>query len=148
MKVILIKTVPNLGQTGVIKEVAEGYARNYLIPRGLAKIASAKALQELESLKVRKLKAVGNKGKKFKEIAKKLNNIKIIIKVKADEKKTLFGSVNVQKIVEELKNRNFIVEPKYIKLDQPIKTLGYYDVNLDFGSGITAKIGLTIIRED
>ena len=148
MKVILIKTVPNLGQTGDIKEVAEGYARNYLIPRGLVKIASEKALQELESLKVRKLKKVGNKGKKFKELAKKINNIKIIIKVKADEKKTLFGSVNVLKIAEELKNRNYIVEPKYIKLDQPIKTLGYYDVNLDFGAGVTAKIGLTIVRED
>jgi len=148
MKVILIKTVSNLGQTGDIKEVAEGFARNYLIPQGLVKIASEKALKELESLKARKLKAVGNKGKKYKELAKKINNIKIIIKVKADEKKTLFGSVNAQKIAEELKNRNYNVEPKYIKLDQPIKTLGYYDVNLDFGSGVTAKIGLTIIRED
>ncbi|MCX6743441.1 MAG: 50S ribosomal protein L9 [Candidatus Parcubacteria bacterium] len=148
MKVILIKFVPNLGQTGDIKEVSEGYARNYLMPQGLVKIASEKALKELESLKVRKLNAVANKGKKFKEIARKLNNIKIIIKVKADEKKTLFGSVNVQKIVEELKNRNYNVEPKYIKLDQPIKALGYYDVNLDFGAGVNAKIGLTVTRED
>ncbi|MCX6746116.1 MAG: 50S ribosomal protein L9 [Candidatus Parcubacteria bacterium] len=148
MKVILVKTVPNLGQTGDIQEVAEGYARNFLIPQGLVKIASEKALKELESLKVKKLKTVGNKGKKFKELARKINNIKIIFKVKADEKKTLFGSVNAQKIAEELKNRNYNVEPKYIKLDQPIKTLGYYDVNLDFGAGVTAKIGLTIVREE
>jgi len=158
MKVILVKNVPNLGQTGDIKEVAEGYARNYLIPLGLVKIANEKALKELESLKDRKLKAVGNKGKKFKELARKINNLKLIIKAKAsasaeasadkDEKKTLFGSVNVLKITEELKNRGYEIEPKYIKLDQPIKTLGYYDVSLDFGAGVTAKIGLTIVRED
>jgi len=161
MKVILVKTVPNLGQTGDIKEVAEGYARNYLIPRGLVKIANEKAIKELESLKVRKLKAVENKGKNFKELAKKINNIKIIIKAKAsasapqsgapadkDEKKTLFGSVNAQKIAEELKNRGYNVEPKYIKLDQPIKQLGYQDVLIDFGAGVSAKIGLNIIRED
>ncbi|MFA5187913.1 MAG: 50S ribosomal protein L9 [Patescibacteria group bacterium] len=148
MKVILIKFVPNLGQTGDIKDVSEGYARNYLMPRGLVKIANDKTIMELQNFKARKIKAAANKGKKFKELAKKLNNIKIIIKVKADEKKTLFGSVNIQKIVEELKNRNYIVESKYIKLDQPIKALGYYDVNLDFGAGVTAKIGLTIVREE
>lgn len=147
MRVILVKTVPNLGQIGDIKEVSDGYARNYLIPRGLVRIATEKAIKELESLKVRKLKSVENKGKKFKELAKKLDNIKIIIKVKADEKKTLFGSVNVQKIADELKNRNYNIDSKFIKLDQPIKTLGYYDVMIDFGSKVMAKIGLTIVRE-
>jgi len=148
MKVILVKTVPNLGQTGDIKEVAEGFARNYLMPRGLVKIATDQTLKELENIKVRKFKAVENKGKKFKELAKKINNIKIIIKAKADDKKTLFGSVNVSKIVEELKNRGYELDPKFIKLEQPIKILGYHDVTLDFGAGVTAKIGLTITRED
>jgi len=171
MKVILIKTVPNLGQTGDIKEVAEGYARNFLIPRNLVKIATEQTIKELEGLKVRKLKTVENKGKKYKEIAKKVDNLKLIIKAKASasasdeasasakatadgsadkgkEKKTLFAAIKAENIAQELKKRNYDIEAKFIKLEQPIKQLGYQDVLLDFGSGVTAKIGLTIVREE
>jgi len=161
MKVILIKTVPNLGQTGDIKEVAEGFARNFLIPRNLVKIATEQAIKELESMKVRKLKAVENKGKKYKEIAKKVDNLKLIIKAKASasasdeasadkekEKKTLFAAIKAENIAQEFKKRNYDIEAKFIKLEQPIKQLGYQDVLLDFGSGVTAKIGLTIVREE
>ena len=91
MKVILIKTVANLGVPGDIKEVSNGYARNFLIPQGLAKVASEAAIQEVEKSKAKRLKAKENKGKKYKEIAKKINNLKLIIKAKAeDKKKTLF----------------------------------------------------------
>jgi len=162
MKVILIKTVPNLGQTGDIKEVAEGFARNFLIPRNLVKIATEQTIKELESYKVRKLKAVENKGRKYKEIAKKVDNLKLIIKAKAsasapqsgasadkeDKKKTLFAAIKAENIVQELKKRNYDIEAKFIKLEQPIKQLGYQDILLDFGSGVTAKIGLTIVREE
>ncbi len=148
MKVILQKTVANLGQAGDIKEVKEGYAVNFLIPQKLAKIVTAQNIKDLENLKAKKTKNEQNKGKKYKDMAKKLNNLKLIIKAKAeDEKKTLFGSINVAKIAEELKKRGYDVEAKYIKLDQPIKQLGYYDVLIDFGSDVTAKIGLTIERE-
>ncbi len=148
MKVILIKNVPYLGQTGDIKDVSEGYATNFLMPRGLVRVATQKAIDDLENYKVRKIKAVANKGRKFKELAEKLDNIKIIIKAKADEKKTLFGSVNANTIVSELKSRGYNIETKFIKLEQPIKILGYHDVDLDFGAGVKAKIGLTITRED
>ncbi len=148
MKVVLIKTVPNLGQTGDIKDVKSGYAVNFLIPRKLAKIVTEQTIKELENLKVKKTKTEQNKGKKYKDLAKKLDNLKLIIKAKAEaEKKTLFGSINAVKIAEELKNRHYEIEPKYIKLDQPIKQLGYYDVLIDFGSGVTAKLGITIERE-
>ena len=147
MKVILLKTIQNLGQSGEIKEVKEGYARNFLIPNGLAKIATDKTLKELENLKAKKMKAEKNKGKKYKGIARKLDNLKLIINAKADESKTLFGSINVNKIAEELKTRGYSIEAKFIKLEQPIKQLGYYDVLIDFGSDEKAKIGLTIERE-
>ncbi|HDQ22701.1 MAG TPA: 50S ribosomal protein L9, partial [Candidatus Uhrbacteria bacterium] len=145
--VILLKTIQNLGQSGEIKEVKEGYARNFLIPNGLAKIVTDKTLKELENLKAKKLKAEKNKGKKYKGIARKLDNLKLIINAKADESKTLFGSINANKIAEELKNRGYSIEAKFIKLEQPIKQLGYYDVLIDFGSDEKAKIGLTIERE-
>jgi large subunit ribosomal protein L9 len=148
MKVILIKNVPNLGHVGEVKQVNDGYARNYLLPQKLVRIASELSVREMEQKKQSQVKAVVNRAKKFKEIAKKINNIKIIVKVKADEKKTLFGSINVAKIAEELKNRNYEVDTKYIKLEQPIKSLGYYDVLINFGAGVTAKVGLTVTREE
>lgn len=148
MKVILIKNVPNLGKAGEVKQVSDGYARNYLFPNKLVKIASELTVREMEQKKNSQLKAVENRAKKFKAIAKKINNIKIIVKAKADEKKTLFGSINAEKIADELGSRNYKIESKYVKLEQPIKSLGYYDVLIDFGAGVTAKVGLTVTREE
>jgi large subunit ribosomal protein L9 len=148
MKVILVKNVPNLGKAGEVKQVSDGYARNYLFPNKLVKIASELTVREMEQKKNSQLKAVENRAKKFKAIAKKINNIKIIVKAKADEKKTLFGSINAVKIAEELKDRNYVIDSKYIKLEQPIKSLGYYDVLIDFSAGVTAKVGLTVTREE
>ena len=148
MKVILIKNVPNLGHVGEVKQVSDGYARNYLLPNKLVKIASELSVKEMEQKKHSQVKALVNRAKKFKEIAKKINNIKIIVKVKADDKKTLFGSINAAKIAEELAARNYKIESKYVKLEHPIKSLGYYDIIIDFGAGVTAKVGLTVIREE
>ena len=148
MKVILIRNVPNLGHIGEVKQVSDGYARNYLFPNKLVKIASELTVREMEQKKYSQTKAVENRAKKFKAIAKKINNIKIIVKAKADEKKTLFGSINPEKIVEELALRNYQIESKYVKLEHPIKSLGFYNVLIDFGAGVTAKVGLTVTREE
>lgn len=148
MKVVLIKKVPNLGQTGEIKEVSDGYARNFLIPQGLVKIATEAVIKEMETKKNKQQKKSANKVKQYKEIAKKINNLKLVIKVKADEKKTLFAAIRESDIAKELKNRHYDIPAQFIKLDQPIKQLGYYDINLVFSDDVSAKIGLTIERED
>lgn len=148
MKVILIKNVSDLGHVGEVKQVSDGYARNYLLPQNLVKIANDLSVREMEQKKQSQIKSLANRAKKFKEIAKKINNIKIIVKAKADEKKTLFGSISAAIIADELRNRKYEIDSKYIKLEQPIKSLGYYDVLIDFGAGVTAKVGLTVTRED
>jgi large subunit ribosomal protein L9 len=148
MKVVLVKNVPNLGKTGEVKQVSDGYARNYLFPNKLVKIASELTVREMEQKKYSQTKAVANRAKKFKAIAKKINNIKIIVQAKADEKKTLFGSITAQKIADELAGRHYEIDSKYIKLEQPIKSLGFYNVLIDFGAGVTAKVGLTVTREE
>jgi len=167
MKVILLKNVPDLGQTGEIKQVSDGFARNYLLPKNLVKIATDLSAKEMGLKKKFQIKALENRSKKFKEIAKKINNTKIILKAKAsasasadtkvladkeasadkDDKNTLYAAITAVKIAEELKNRKYIIDPKYIKLEQPIKQLGYYDILIDFGAGVTAKVGLTVTRE-
>jgi len=149
MKVILIKTVKSLGQVGDIKEVADGYARNFLIPNGMVKIATEAAISEVEKSKIKKEKKLAQKAKKYVDVAKKVNNLKLIIKAKAeDEKKTLFAAIKAEDISKELKERNYDIPAQFIKLDQPIKQLGYYDIIIDFGNELTAKVGLTIERED
>jgi len=148
MKVIFIKNVNDFGKVGEIKEVKDGFARNFLIPQGLAKLASEKAINEIASLQARKQSMKAKQAKKYQEIAKKINNLKLIIKAKADKGKKLFGSVNAVKIAEELKQRHYDIDSKFIKLEEPIKNLGYYDINLDFGGGVSAKLGLTITREE
>lgn len=147
MKVILIKTVGGLGSAGDIKEVKDGYARNYLLPQGLARVATNEAIKEVEMARAYKEKIKVRQAKKYEDLAKKINNLKIIIKARADEKKKLFGSVNVAKIANELKNRNIDIDPKFIKLEEPIKELGHYNIDLDFGNGLTSKFGLTIAPE-
>jgi large subunit ribosomal protein L9 len=148
MKVILIKKVPNLGQVGEVKQVSDGFARNYLLPHNLVKIASELTINEITAKKNQQVRSLANRAKKFKEIARKVNNIKIIVKAKADDKKTLFGSITAGKIAEELQNRQYNIDSKYIQLEHPLKTLGYYDVMIDFGAGVTAKVGLTVTREE
>jgi large subunit ribosomal protein L9 len=148
MKIILSKNVPNLGQTGEIKEVKEGYARNFLFPQGLAKLVTEATIKEMENKKTHSQKKVQNKAKKYKDVAKKVNNLKLIIKTKADEKKTLFAAIKAETISKELKNRHFDIPAQFIKLDEPIKHLGYYDVKIVFSDEVAAKIGLTVERED
>lgn len=148
MKVVLIKNVNGLGKIGDIREVKDGFARNFLLPQGFVRQATEDAVSEVEAVKVRKEKNKIKQAKKYQELAGKINNLKLIMKVKADEKKKLFGSVNSAAISEELKKRNYEIDSKFIKLEEPIKTLGYYEVNLDFGSGVSAKLGLTVAREE
>ncbi|MCX6744194.1 MAG: 50S ribosomal protein L9 [Candidatus Parcubacteria bacterium] len=148
MKVVLVKNVPNLGKVGEVKQVSDGYARNYLLPNKLVQMATELSVREMAQKKTSQEKALHNRAKKFKEISKKINNIKIIVKAKADEKKTLFGSINAEKIAEELASRNYQIDSKYVKLEHSIKSLGYYDVLIDFGAGVTAKVGLTVTREE
>lgn len=148
MKVILVKNVPNLGKVGDVKEVAEGYAQNFLLPNKLVRLASAAAIKEVSSFAQSKVKKKTKQVRQFVDIAKKVNNLKIIVQAKADEKKTLFGSINAKVIAQELKNRGYAVEEKFIKLAEPIKVLGFYNVDIVFSSELKAKIGLTVTREE
>jgi large subunit ribosomal protein L9 len=148
MKVIFVKNINGIGKIGDIKEVKDGFARNFLLPQKIVRQATDETIEEIAADNERKVKNKVKAVKKYHELAKKINNLKLIIQVKADDKKKLFGSVNGLAISEELKKRHYDIEPKFIKLEEPIKSLGYYDIDLDFGAGVTAKLGLTVTREE
>lgn len=149
MQVILLKPVKELGNVGDIKEVKSGFATNFLIPQGLASQATAKAIQDMKNKKEKKVKQSKKDLEKNKALAKKLNGVKVILKAKADkENKTLFGAINESVLAKELKSRKYDIEAKYIKLEEPIKKLGFYDVVIEFDPETRVKIGVNVTPDE
>lgn len=147
MKVILKEEVKNMGNMGQIVEVADGYARNYLVPKGLAVEANTKNIKSLEHQK----RVIQEKSKKIRNQAQELSNkitaISLVIKAKAGEEGKLFGSVTTMDIAESLKNEGMEIDKKKISLDEPIKRLGSYTVNIKVHSEVTTQVNLQVIEE-
>lgn len=147
MKVILKEEVKNMGNMGQIVEVADGYARNYLVPKGLAVEANTKNIKSLEHQK----RVIQEKSKKIRNQAQELSNkitaMSLVIKAKAGEEGKLFGSVTTMDIAESLKNEGMEIDKKKISLDEPIKRLGSYTVNIKVHSEVTTQINLQVIEE-
>ncbi len=148
MKVILKEDVKNLGMMGEIVNVKDGYARNYLIPKGLAIEANPRNIKQLEhhkrmiELKVKKLKNAAQ------SIAEKLSQKPVIIKAKAGEEDKLFGSVTSLDIEKALKEMGFDIDKKRIQLSEPIKRLGEYNVKVKIHPEITADVNLHVVKEE
>lgn len=148
MKVILLQDVENLGKKGEVKEVADGYARNFLIPKRLAIIATPKELEKLKREKERLEKRKREEEEEMKKLAEKINGLEIVLKERANPEGNLYGSVNQEKIVELLKTKNFNIPIEKIKLDEPIKKIGEYEIEIIFLPEVRAKIKLKVEAED
>jgi large subunit ribosomal protein L9 len=145
MKIILLKEVQNLGHAGEIKEVAEGYARNFLIPKGLADVLSKHNLNVLEAQK-RKHEKMLEKAKKDKvKLAKKITGQKFKIQAKADEKGSLYAKINAKAVAAELARQGFKIEDSEVKLPEAIKKTGEYEVELNLG-GERVKIKVEVVN--
>lgn len=147
MKVILKKDVESLGTAGNIIEVKDGYARNYLIPKGLALKADQRNLKILEE-EQKRIKLKLNKDKKNAELlAQKLNGVSCTATVAVGEEDRVFGSVTSQNIADLLKEKGFDIDRRKILLDEPIKALGIYDIPIKLHSEVEAKIKLWVVKE-
>lgn len=147
MQVILRADVKNLGQAGTLINVKDGYARNFLIPKGLAVEANPKNIKSLEHEK-RKIEDVIRKNKLNAEnLLSKLNDLTLTIKARAGEEEKLFGSITSMDIAEALKNEGFEIDKKKILLEEPIKRLGGHVVNVKIHQNMTAKINLNVVAE-
>lgn len=147
MKVVLIQDVKNLGKAGDIKEVADGYARNFLIPKGLAAEATSAKAKEVEEKK----KSLENQKKK--ELAQaesqkaKIDGKMVEIKVKTGENDRLFGAVTPKEIAEAIaKNLGVSVDKKKIEIEEPIKQLGDYEVKIKLYSGVQASLKVKVSK--
>ena len=147
MKVILREDVYNLGKSGELVTVKEGYARNYLLPRSLAMLASNANVRQLEhEKKVIELRQQKLKGAAQEE-AKKLSGIKVTIKRKVGEQDKLFGSVTALDIAEAISAAGQKVDRRHIHLPEPIKAIGTFPVEIRLHSDVTATLNVTVEGE-
>ncbi len=147
MKVILLQDIEKLGKKYEVREVKNGYARNFLIPQGLAKIATDKALKWLKIQKETGEKKAEQALKTIQEIASTLDGQEVIISVKVGEDGQLFESISVQKIFDELKKMGFKVKKNQIDLAEPIKELGEFPVKIKFDHNLEPEITIVVNEE-
>ena len=143
MKVILLQDIKNIGKKGTIKEVSDGYARNFLFPKKLAQIAVADSIKKVEEMQKKQLETEKMMQDKLKEMAKTISGQEFLIQAK-DKDGKLFGSITAKDIANKLKEKNIEAEAKNIILSHPIKEVGGYSVELDLGNNIKAKIKVIV----
>ena len=147
MKVILKEDVSNLGKIGDMVAVADGYGRNYLLPRGLAIEASTRNVKILEHQK-KVIRARIQKQKSGAEVlAKQLSAVSCTVAKKAGEEDKLFGSVTTKDIEEALKTEGFSIDRKQVLLEEPIKRLGVYPVTIKIHPEVTAEVKVWVVKE-
>jgi len=131
MKVILLQEVPGLGQAGDVKEVADGYARNYLIPRGLAVKAEKGTVRHAESLKrAHAVRTSAQKGD-FEALAARIIQTPVVVTARAGEEGKLFGSVTAADIAEALSSQAGVpIDRRDVHLDEPIRSIGTHEVTV------------------
>ena len=147
MKVILLEDIEKLGKKFDIKEVANGHALNFLIPKGMAKKVTKETLKWLNAQKEILAKKSEEELKKTQEFASSIDGQEIIIPVKLGEEGQLFESITSQKIVEKIKELGFEVKKTQIDLVEPIKELGEFPIKIKFEHNLEAEIKVIITEE-
>ena len=147
MKVILRNTVEGLGRKGDICEVADGYARNFLIPKGMAERSTAATLKAWEGRREKLQQEAEEKRKQASGLAERMEGLEITLKEKAGEEGQLFGSVNAAKLCAALKEAGFEVDAAAPRLGEPIKKTGEYEVDIRVASDARVKVKVTVKAE-
>ncbi|MCD5396160.1 MAG: 50S ribosomal protein L9 [Candidatus Pacebacteria bacterium] len=148
MKIILLKDVEKLGKKYEIKEVADGYARNFLIPRGLAKPATEKLIEWAERQKELEEKKAEQELKRIQKLASQLDGQEIEFLVKVGKRGELFEGIGQAKIAKKIKEMGFDIKKSQIALEKPIKELGEFPVKINLDQGLEAEIRVVVVPEE
>lgn len=144
-ELILVKNVEDLGKVGEIVKVADGYARNFLLPRGYAQPVTKSALRQVEAIKIKLQKEYEENVKIAEALAAKIADASITITAEANEDEKLFGSVTARMIAEEVKSQTGIeLEASTIMLEDSIRTTGEFTVGVTLLPEVTTEIKVTI----
>ncbi len=147
MKVILLEDVENIGKKHEVKDIKSGYARNFLIPNNLVKLATKQNLKWLKAQKEIIEKVAEEDLKKSQGVASQIDGIEVTITVKVGSEGQLFESINNVKISEKLKEMGFDVKKSQINLKEPIKELGEFPVKVNLDHNLESEINLIIVAQ-
>lgn len=147
MKIILRKEVENLGNQGELVTVKDGYARNYLIPRGLAVRATEGSIRAIETEKKQRAFKIEKERKTARELADRLEQAALTIHARAGESGKLFGTVTTQMVADALKAKGFEVDRKQVTLEEAIKNLGNHTVKVKLYTDVFATVNVLVEAE-
>ncbi len=147
MKVILLEDIEKIGKKHEVKEVKDGYGRNFLIPKGLVKQATKEALEWLELQREIQEKKAEQDLKGVEEIVSKIDGLEVIIPVKVGDKGQLFEKIDPKDISDKIKEQGFDVKKDQIILEQPFEEMGEFPVKIKFEHNLEADIKVIITEE-
>jgi large subunit ribosomal protein L9 len=149
MKVILLQDVRGVGHKNDLKEVADGYGRNFLIARGLALAATGAGIKKVEEMKAKKDKEDHEEEIRLGEIKRTIESHFIEFRLKSDEHGSVFGSVSKDMILKALREHNWVTKERVdVILDHPLKQIGDHEVVVDLKRGLTAKLKVMVRAEE
>jgi large subunit ribosomal protein L9 len=148
MQIILKEDMDNLGKSGEVVNVRTGYGRNYLLPRGLAVLATAGDISRVEHEKKIIAARTAKLAKETQAEADRLSQVAVSIPRAVGEEDKLFGSVTTRDIAEALQQQGVTVDSKKIHLEEPIKALGLTEVSVKLGRGVQAKIKVWVVKKE
>ena len=148
MKVILKQDVKGTGKKGAILEGSDGYAKNFLLKKGLAEQASSVAVNSLKLQKEAEERKRAEEIREIKELAAKIDKTEVTLSIKCGENGKVFGSVTSKEIASKLEDLGFAVDKKKIQLKDAIKNVGIYPVEIRMMEGVIAKIAVKVIPEE
>jgi large subunit ribosomal protein L9 len=146
MKVILMTDVPTLGQRGDTKEVANGYARNFLLPKKLAVPATSANVKNITHLRRQRDREEEQAREAARAAAARVEGLTLAVTARASDDGRLYGSVTAQDVVEFLEQNQVTIERRRVQLDEPIKTLGEFKVPVRLHGDVTATLTVTVAR--
>ncbi len=147
MKILLCEDIKKLGWLGDVVEVSNGYARNYLLPQGLATVATDASIRAIAEEKTRRAEQRIQESKRAGEAAKTVEGAEAVVAAKANEQGVLFGSVSARQIAANLREQGFEVADEVVQLPEHIKQIGTHTVTLKFADDLTATVNVVVVPE-
>jgi large subunit ribosomal protein L9 len=147
MKVLLCEDVGKLGWLGDVVEVSEGYARNYLLPQGIAKVATEGNIRSIAKEKAKRAEQRIQERKRLEQAAEAAEGAEAVLAAKANEQGVLFGSVTASQIAANLREQGFEVADEVVRLPEHIKQVGTHSVTLRFAEDLTTTVSVVVVSE-
>jgi len=148
VELVLTKDVPQLGRRGAVVNVTAGYARNYLLPRGLAVAATAGSKAAAAAASARAAKREAERRVKAEEVAGRLVNVALTFRKLSNENGELYGSLSAAEVAEALAAEGFEIDKRQISFDEPVSRLGLFAARVKLLEGVEVSVPVTVIRQE